>query len=239
MIASNCSDIRFHLILAAVCAFTFCLGPPIHSQDVASTVSKSSQSERMDSRVVSRAMAMIQGNTPVIEELELLEFQLEQLKSLQYEMQRDLGKVAQTASKMSSSDRREQFDLLYADVAKQMESILLPRQFTRLMQISSQSFGINPANGQADLANLVGSPVAQMQLGLPATRVSELRAKMLDENKRVAEEIERIKAEARERVLAVLTVEERQKLDQLVGEPFDFKGFRPGRGGRFTNKEDH
>ncbi|MGB7324286.1 MAG: hypothetical protein WBD31_05405, partial [Rubripirellula sp.] len=108
-----------------------------------------------------------------------------------------------------------------------------------LLQLSLQSFGVSPLTGDVDLGNLIGNPVVQKQLSLPASKIAQIRQKMLEENKRVAMEIERIKAEAQTNVLSVLDADDRSKLEQLVGKLFDFEGRSPGRGGKFVDSKDH
>ena len=94
-------------------------------------------------------------------------------------------------------------------------------------------------SGKVNIANLISSSAIQKELGLPAAKISELRRKMMSENLRLKQEIARLTAEARQNVLSVLDESEQEKVSQLIGEPFDFQGFRPGRGGRFTNQKDH
>lgn len=190
-------------------------------------------------QVVARALSMIQGNAPVMKETQLLDYQLEQIKEIRYELQKSLGEAAKTTAKATGQEKRDAFNKIYADAHKQLGDALLPEQRDRLLQVALQSFGISNLTGEADLANLVGHPVVQSELHLSATKIQEIRKKMLAENKRVAEELEKLKKQAQKNVLSVLSPEERSKLEGLVGEPFDFKGYQPGRRGRFTKGDDH
>lgn len=189
--------------------------------------------------IVSRALTIVPGNAPVIKELGILDYQLDQLKTIRYDLQKKLGEASRTTAKMAGPEKRKVFNQIYVDTHSELKVALLPNQFERLLQLSLQSFGLSPLTGDVDLANLIGNPIVQRQLSLPASKIAQIRQKMLEENKRVAKEIERLKSEAQANVLSVLDASDRQELEQLVGKPFDFEGLKPGRGGKFVDSDDH
>ena len=234
----------FGLLLFGNLFFSVCTISSAQEPGKSSTEPQSTEPSKVDlalasPQVVSRSLQLVPGNAPVIEELELLEYQVEQVKQIQYDLQRALGEAAKTTAKMQGQEKKAAFEEIYKEVDGKLKSALLPDQFRRLKQIAIQSFGISNSTGEVDVANLVSNSAIQRQLGLSNEKMKQVRARMLEEAKRMAAELERLRMEARNNVLEVLSDEERQQLDEMIGKPFDFKGFSPGRRGRFSNKEDH
>ena len=189
--------------------------------------------------IIARAMTMVQGNTPLIKELELLDYQIKQMQQLQYDMAKAMAEISKSNV---GKDRNERIDALnnyYRDYEIKLGEILLPHQLKRLKQITFQSVAMD-AKGNLDYTRLLFDRSVMKALDVDIKTFEKLRAKTIEERQKLNEEIERLKRESEERILAVLDKEKRLKLETMLGERFDFEGYRLGSGGRFSKvtKED-
>ncbi len=189
-------------------------------------------------RVMPRALSMIPGNPPVIEEIGLLDYQLEELQQIEYDFRKQLSDLARTSRNATAEDRQNSLDNAFADLEESVSKVLLPKQFERLRQVALQSLAISQVDGQMNLPNLLANAGVQKTLEIDARTISAMRSKMKEENERIANEIANLKREAEESVLQLIPEEKRTQLKELVGEPFDFQGYRSSKGGRFRQAKD-
>ena len=123
---------------------------------------------------------------------------------------------------LSDEERRERFDeirskieAMNADVEKQLKKVLLPHQFDRLKQIDLQT-----RIQQRGAAALTSGDLAEdTQPHRRATRKTEKRAPKCSKN--CKRKIRQLQAEARKKMLDVLTPEQQAKLEKLMGDQFD------------------
>jgi hypothetical protein len=190
--------------------------------------------------IVARALTLVPGNQPVIEELGLLDDQLEQVREIQNEYGRMTGEAARKMQKVDGLERRQMVQKIVDDIDTKPGEAMLPRQVARLKQLAIQSLAISREDGSTSVANLVANATVRQQLGFSNETVEKVRAALKEENARLETEIERLKQESQQRVLQVLSEDEQRRLKERIGETFDFQGYVPGRGGRFRNiKNDH
>ncbi len=191
----------------------------------------------VDMQVISRSLAMLPGNPPVIESLDIQDYQLDRIREIRQTFQTRMGSAAKSLAKASAADRRIGYERVFDELDQQLSSVLLPNQFTRLKEIAVQSFAVSP-DGSIYLPNLLSLSSVQRKLGLTALEMNEMRKNAVAERKRLAKEIARLKKESHERQLDALTPEQRGRLDSIMGEPFDFQGYGPGQGGQFRKADD-
>lgn len=197
-----------------------------------------SASSSISPQLVARAISLVPGNDPVIRELDVLDYQLEQIEALQFQTQKQLGVAMQSAAKLTGRQRQAILQAAYDQAYQNLEAILLPHQIERLLQITVQSLATSGSNGQLDLANLIANRAVQQQLQISSSKITELRKKIAEEQRIVRQEVEKIRAQSRQRILEVLSPSMRQQVDSMIGEKFDFQGYTVGPSGRFSKPAD-
>jgi Spy/CpxP family protein refolding chaperone len=184
------------------------------------------------------------GDENVRKELDLVEDQVTKLRELGEKMREDMrgafeGVNFQEFRDLSEEERearmapiREKMQKVTADAQKEIDQVLLPHQRERLKQIVVQS----NVRRQGTSGALTSGTLAE-ELKITPEQVEALRAKQEEVQAEMQKEIQQLQAEGREKVLSVLTAEQRAKLTSLMGSPIEFAppqfggGFGGGRGG--------
>src|SRR4029079_5784513 len=142
---------------------------------------------------------------------------------------------------LSEDERRAKFgeirtkiEGLAADQEKQLEKVLLPHQLDRLKQIDLQT-KVRYRGASA----LTGGDVAKV-LNLTDEQREKLEKRAAEVQEELQTKIKQLQADARKKMLDVLTPDQQAQLDKMLGQQFDlreqnlrdrFRG-RGGRGGR-------
>ena len=176
----------------------------------------------------------------VRQEIQLVDEQQQQLEALadelRDEMRTEMRDLFGQMRDLSEEDRRARFDEIRsrmeeirADAESRVEKVLLPHQLERLKQIDVQA-----RIQRQGAAALTGGQLAET-LNLTPDQQQKLQARAEEVQREMDEQIRQLRLEARNKILEVLTAEQRAKLESLMGEQFDVPdqggGFR-GRGGR-------
>ena len=179
-------------------------------------------------------MESIQG------EIELVDDQREEIEALQEELWSEMRERMSSVRDLEPEERRERFAELRTEMETQreqfqerIEAVLLPQQLKRLKELQVQS--VARRSGQGSLGILQNETILE-ELGIDAEKREELEAKAEEVLAKLQTQIKKMKAEAEDEILSVLSSEQRKKFREKVGESFDFDsgndaGFR-GRGGR-------
>lgn len=166
-------------------------------------------------------------NKSIREELELADDQFKQMQEFnsqqQKEMQsltRDLLKGIGNGGQLNVDpdllkNLQEKMRTRGEQSKKQLEEMLLPHQVTRLKQIAYQRNMEN--NGSANA--LTNGELAE-ELQLTDEQKKQLREKSATINKRLEDEIAKLRAEAKEELFSVLSEDQRDKLRHLIGKEF-------------------
>lgn len=167
--------------------------------------------------------------TQIQKELEVLPEQREQLDQLRTEVN---AKLSELYKSLNEGDRTEWQKKYYEaskelgeETEKKVRQILLPHQINRLKQIALQMKLASAGYGSA-YALTADSDVAD-ELEISEEQKSELR----DKEKELQAEIraktqefyKQLNEEAREKLLSVLSPAQRQKLDRLIGDKFEWQ----------------
>jgi len=161
------------------------------------------------------------GHPSVIKDLEIVDDQLEQVQAIQAEA------AAQITEQMKglrdgSISGEEYTQLVIAQKAnreKRISEILLPHQVKRLKQIG---FQLQTKGIESFSSNSINKSLAD-KLGLSKEQLVELKEKAAAVKKRLAEEYQRMRVEAKEELLGVLTAEQRAKFAELSGAKYEEK----------------
>ena len=162
-------------------------------------------------------------------ELDLVEEQVVEMKSLLSDLQRtrkdlaaELNTLSKTANKSELEEFRKDFQEQFNDQKKEtmtkVREVLLPEQLKRLGQLTAQLMLKESAKKSG-----VGMLAPEM---IELLEISEEQQKRLKEKGdelriRLAEEIKRLTEEAREELMQELTQEQIDKYQKLVGQPID------------------
>lgn len=185
----------------------------------------------------------------VRDELDLTDEQLGALTRLRDSARPEEGFDRSKIRDMSEQERREWFlenqekrKEQASQIEEQMEDVLLPSQLERLKQISIQTRGAGALMDKdvRDDLDLSDEQIEQMK---ETGRVvqEEMRTKMREMFKEgnfqgAREKMSELRKETEEKIMSILTSQQREKLDSLRGEPFemperDERGFGRGGGG--------
>jgi hypothetical protein len=111
---------------------------------------------------------------------------------------------------------------IIADVNKRqadrLASILLPHQLDRLKQISFQR---NEQN--RGISSMLLSKEIAEELGIDEEQQEKLKQRAEELKKEFDEKVAALKSDMRKELLQELTPEQRQKIDQMTGDKYEFK----------------
>ena len=190
-------------------------------------------------QVISRAMNLLVGNQLISKRLELADYQVDDLRRAKYDFHREMGKLAKEMKGKTQGERQKLVRTKFEGMQQKVEEILLPHQLDRLKQVAYQSMALN-SDGSLNLGNLVANKVIQRELGIDSSTIKEIRKRVGEERKRLEEEIAKLKAESQQRILSTLSSSQKRKMEKLIGDPFDFEGYRVTRSGRLQKADsDH
>lgn len=197
------------------------------------------RSVQWTSNVLVRELALAVGHPLVQQELELLPYQIEQLKQLQYDLQAEVTKVAREYARTRPADRDRGLAELYERTRGEIARALLPKQIARLEQIAVQSLGpLDDSEDGMALVILLAQPMIRSELDISADEIASLQALSLEQAEKLRQEIAELRARANKTVLSGLNEETRRKIQQLVGEPFDFGDYQLQAGGVIRRSKD-
>ena len=191
------------------------------------------------SNVLIRELALAVGHPLVHSELELLPYQIEQLKQLQYDFQSEVTKTAREFARTKPIERDQALTAVYDRTRTEMERVLLPKQSTRLEQIAVQSMGsvTDPEDGMA-IVELLMQPTVRAELAISDEEIQALQNVSKEQAEKLKREIAELRAKANQMVLAKLSAKLREQVQDLIGEPFDFGDYQLQAGGVFRNSKD-
>ncbi len=123
---------------------------------------------------------------------------------------------------------RAKFEAVNADTEKQLEKVLLPHQLERLKQIDLQS-----RIQQRGALALTSGDIAKA-LNLTDEQRDKLEKRAAEVQQELQTQIRQLQADARKKMLDVLTPDQRTQLDKLLGQQFDLPA--PNFGGGFRGR---
>lgn len=170
------------------------------------------------------------------EELGITDDQMEKLQDIQRKSFEQMREMFSGMRDLSEDERRERFAEMREKMTKAQEEmqtkiddVLLPQQRDRLKQIALQQrmrFGAQ---------NAMGSPEIAKELGITDEQREKLRQVAQEAEEELRKKTEDLREEAKQKILNVLTAEQKDKLKELIGEPAKLSdGF--GGGQRFGGR---
>jgi hypothetical protein len=150
----------------------------------------------------------------------------------------EMGSMFQGLRDASDEERRAKFDEIRSkfeainkDMEKKLDGVLLPHQLERLKQINLQ------AQMRQRGANALTSGDVADALNLTDDQRDKLEKRAAEVQEELQTKIKELQADARKKMIDVLTPEQQAQLQKLMGDSFDlpdqgFGGFRGRFGGR-------
>ena len=169
----------------------------------------------------------------VQKELELLDDQVEQLKEVNEKVRSQMMEMFREMRNVPREEMRERFAGLREKITeirdKELSTVLLPDQLKRLKQIEfQQQFS---RGGGRTLEN----PQLMERLGLSDEQIEKIRQLSEQAQEEMRKKMEQMRKELQDKVLALLTPQQRKDFDDLVGDPVELsppqRGRRGGPGG--------
>jgi Spy/CpxP family protein refolding chaperone len=181
----------------------------------------------------------------VQQELQLVDEQKDKVRSItdgvRTKLRDQLRDVFTQMRDLSDEERRAKFgeirtkiEAVNADTEKELEKVLLPHQLERLKQIDLQS------KIQTRGASALTSGDVAKALNLTDEQREKLEKRAAEVQEELQTKIKQLQADARKKMLDVLTPDQQAQLEKMMGQQFDlpaqnfgdrFRG-RGGRGGR-------
>jgi Skp family chaperone for outer membrane proteins len=183
-----------------------------------------------------QGLLMSLNNNPLLaNELQLSDQQKTDLKKASEKLRQQQQELYQQYQEGVKIGEQQTAQLLYregnekmrADFAKELEEVLLAHQMTRLSQISRQQMvryrGWNNGPRYSQNADSLNLPLQlSEELELTPEEVHELESKVTEVRAEMEKKIEELKDKAMKEVLGELTRDQQNKLQELIGTPFDF-----------------
>jgi len=171
-------------------------------------------------------------NMPSVkDDLELVDDQLQKITQIRTDMQKEMSEMYKKTRDVPREERMERYGELSKELAEKVENqikeVLLPEQVARLSQISLQMrLRSYYSLGQA----LSGDKLAK-SLGISDKQKKELLEVQQEVQKEMREKLSEFQAklreEAQEKILKVLSKKQRDKLETMKGEEFEYQTHQP------------
>ncbi|MEM7457515.1 MAG: hypothetical protein AAF456_24490 [Planctomycetota bacterium] len=159
-------------------------------------------------------------------ELELMDDQIEELTIMRDEFRQEMMDTFRDFRNLNEDERQDLMDEM-RERASEMEdeanAVLLPHQVDRLKQLGFQR---NASRG--GVGGLAGNDQLVEALGITEEQQEAMVAAAEEAAQKLEEKIADLRKQAQDEVLAVLTEEQREKFNELMGEPFQFSQDRGG-----------
>lgn len=180
---------------------------------------------------------MLLQNEGVRKELGIVDEQVEKLQAIAEKQREQMGTLFQGLRDLSREERdakmeelREKMQKATEDMKKEVDTILLPNQVKRLEQIARQMRSRMAGGG--GVANI---DTLATELKLSDDQKEKLRQKAQEVEKKLREKTAKLRQEAEDELLSVLSPEQRTQWKEMIGESFEFQwgggGRQRGQGG--------
>lgn len=151
------------------------------------------------------------------DELEMVDEQYEDLVKLNEEIQSRMAKEIRGLDLSNPDGLADRIRAMQAQAQKDLESVLLPHQVTRLQQISLQS-----QSRRRTLVDLITSDPLKTSLEITDEQTDDLKAAEKEIEEELARDIAELRKKAREKLLSNLKRKQRDQVNELFGEAFKF-----------------
>jgi Spy/CpxP family protein refolding chaperone len=180
---------------------------------------------------------MLLRSEQIQKELEIVDDQLKELEAIGEEMRESF----QGLRDMSPEERDEKFREINKELETRLNEVLLPHQQKRLKQITTQM----GSRGRDGVAGMLTDGDLGKDLKVTEDQKKKLREVVESARTEMDEQMRKVRKDFEDKLLSVLTPEQRKQYEEMLGEPFemDFRQMMPGRGqgsrgGRGENRQN-
>ena len=154
-------------------------------------------------------------------ELEVVDYQYEQIKTLGGEIQKRVGEQLRSLDVKNPKDLSSTIRKITQSVQEDFEGVLLPHQLARLRQLAVQK----QMRRRSVVDVLTTDPLAT-KLEITDEQKKDLKAAEREIEEELAREIAELRKKARKKLLSKLNSSQRKQLEEIVGEDFQFRKSR-------------
>jgi len=166
----------------------------------------------------------------VKKDLELVEEQTQKINKIRTDLQKEMSEMYKKTSGLSREERMKQYREMNEELAEKIENqikeVLLPEQLARLKEVALQMklrsyYGLGQALSGDDLVESLDISERQKKelLKVQQEVQQEIRQKTMEFNNK-------IRAEAQEKILKVLSKKQRDKLEKMQGDKFEYQPYQ-------------
>ena len=157
------------------------------------------------------------SNEKVRQELEMVDHQFEELKKVNSQVQK---RVAEEIRGLDFSKRENltvQIKGIRDRAKKELDAVFLPHQLKRLEQIQFQS-----QLRRRSIVDIITSDPLKEDLEITEAQTTMLRKEEEKIEEEIQKKIAKLREEAREQLLSKLKPDQEKRVNELVGDAFDF-----------------
>lgn len=166
----------------------------------------------------------------VKKDLELVDEQTQKINQIRTDLQKETSEMYKKMRDLSREERmkryREMNEELAEKIENQIKEVLLPEQLARLKEVALQMklrsyYGLGQALSGDDLVESLDISERQKKelLKVQQEVQQEIRQKTMEFNAK-------IRAEAQEKILKVLSKKQRDKLEKMQGDKFEYQPYQ-------------
>ena len=177
---------------------------------------------------------------PIRKELELVDKQRQQLDQIRKEIQDETSSLYKRLQDVPAEQRQQKYMDMYKELGekteKRVREVLLPHQLDRLRQIRVQmqirnSYSAGQMLSSAELADELKITEEQKK------RLGEVQQEVTrDMQVKTQEFYKKLGEESLEKILGVLTPQQRKQLEKLMGQKYEWQPYAP-QGGQTQPKK--
>ena len=161
------------------------------------------------------------NNPSVQKDLELVGDQLDKVKAMQAEFQKQIkDQIGDIRKGGLSADRFKDLPAIMAKLRdeqhEQMKGLLLPHQIDRLRQVALQTH-----MKQTGAANAISGDAVAEALKLTDDQKKKLKDKATELKKKLAEDIKKLQEDSKNELLGILTLDQRKTLEEMTGPKYE------------------
>lgn len=222
--------------LFAVLLVFVLVAPAIAQEKETNPFGGEEQRKMMETQFFMQQLMMLAHDEELRKELEVVDDQVEEVKKLGQDYQKDMMKFyadnrelmeemqqmysdgnVEEAQEMGKEFQKKntEFSESYMDRAAE---VLLPHQIERLKQIAKQQV-VKMTNQYSDEFGMASSMAKE--LGLTPEESKKLNETIKEAREEYYEAVEAAKKKANEKIMSVLTIEQKEKMKQILGDLWD------------------
>lgn len=158
------------------------------------------------------------SNEKVRAELDLVDEQFEDLQAMNEAVQKRVGEQIRGLDFSDRKNLMSQIQKIREDANRDLNSVLLPHQLDRLKQLRSQTLLRNRS-----FVETITSEPFKTDLEISDDQSDELKQAEKDIERELQRKIAKLREEAQEEIISKLKRKQREKVEEIFGERFEFE----------------